>query len=71
MRILIVEDEPELNEQLRRTLEAQRYSADSAYDGAQALDRLAEVPYDLVILDVMLPKLDGFRSAARGEKYGC
>ncbi|MCD8491121.1 MAG: response regulator transcription factor [Geovibrio sp.] len=70
MRILIVEDEPELNEQLRRTLEAQRYSADSAYDGAQALDRLAEVPYDLVILDVMLPKLDGFGVLREARNMG-
>ncbi|WP_265820613.1 response regulator transcription factor [Geovibrio ferrireducens] len=70
MRILIVEDEPELNEQLRRTLEAQRYSADSAYDGEQALDRLAEVPYDLVILDVMLPKLDGFGVLREARNMG-
>ncbi len=65
-----MEDEPELNEQLRRTLEAQRYSADSAYDGEQALDRLAEVPYDLVILDVMLPKLDGFGVLREARNMG-
>ncbi|QAR34357.1 response regulator transcription factor [Geovibrio thiophilus] len=70
MRILIVEDEPELNEQLRRTLEAQKYSADCAYDGEQALDRLAEVPYDLVLLDVMLPKLDGFALLREARNMG-
>ncbi len=70
MRILIVEDEPELNEQLRRTLEAHKYSADCAYDGEQALDRAAEVPYDLIILDIMLPRLDGFGVLREARNMG-
>jgi len=60
MRILIVEDEPELSGRLKKTLEEQKYAVDCAFDGEEALDRLADMPYDLVILDIMLPKLDGF-----------
>ncbi|GAB1536332.1 response regulator transcription factor [Geovibrio sp. ADMFC3] len=60
MRILIIEDEPELSGRLKKTLEEQKYAVDCAFDGEEALDRLADMPYDLVILDIMLPKLDGF-----------
>ncbi|MBL7178830.1 MAG: response regulator transcription factor [Pseudomonadota bacterium] len=59
MRILIVDDEPELLEQLRQTLVTQRYHVDTAEEGGSALDKLFEHPYDLIILDIMLPKVDG------------
>ncbi|WP_456473239.1 response regulator transcription factor [Desulfolithobacter sp.] len=60
MRILIVDDEPELLEQIRQALNRQQYTTDTAMDGEEALDRAFSDPYDLIILDVMLPKKDGF-----------
>lgn len=65
MRILVVEDEHKLAGVLRRGLEERGYAVDLAYDGEDGL-ALAEVePYDLVILDVMLPKLDGLTVCRR------
>ena len=60
MRILIIDDEPELREQIRKTLAEQQYTADTAKDGNEALERIFTDPYDLIILDVMLPHKDGF-----------
>lgn len=59
MRILIVDDEPELLEQLNWTLSRQRYDVDTAMDGEAALDKLFANPCDLILLDIMLPKKDG------------
>ena len=59
MRILIVDDEAALVKQLQTMLSAERYLVDTAPNGEAALDRLADNPADLVILDIMLPKLDG------------
>lgn len=60
MRILVVEDEKKVGSFIKRGLEAANYSVDVEYDGEAGLRRLLEGGYDLVILDVMLPKLDGF-----------
>ena len=60
MRILIVDDEPELCEQISKTLTEQQYTVDTSSDGDEALERLFADPYDLIILDVMLPRQDGF-----------
>ena len=65
MRILIVEDEVRLAETLRQLLEDQRYQADVVYDGADGVDYGLAGQYDLLILDVMLPKVDGFQVAQR------
>ena len=65
MRILIVEDEVRLAETLRQLLEDQRYQADVVYDGADGVDYGLAGQYDLIILDVMLPKVDGFQVAQR------
>src|ERR671914_342065 len=59
MHILVVEDERKVASFIKRGLEAAHYSVDVEHDGAAGLDRLLESGYDLVILDVMLPKLDG------------
>jgi DNA-binding response OmpR family regulator len=59
MKILIVDDEQSLLDQLKRALEGQRYMVETAMDGEQALDKLFEIPFDLIILDIMLPKRDG------------
>jgi len=59
MKLLIVDDEPDLLDQLVKILTGQRYDVDTAADGEAALDKLFENPYDLVVLDIMLPKIDG------------
>lgn len=59
MRILIAEDERDLNRIVSARLTAEHYSVDSCYDGEEALDYLAAAEYDAVILDIMMPKLDG------------
>lgn len=60
MRILIVDDEPNIVEQIKLTLEKQRYTVDAAMDGEEAMARIYVEPYDLILLDIMLPKKDGF-----------
>lgn len=60
MRILIIDDERVLREQIADALARQKYTAETAADGEEALERIAGEPYDLIILDVMLPKKDGF-----------
>lgn len=59
MRILVAEDEKDLNRLLSTRLKAEHYSVDSCFDGQEALDYLAGAPYDAVILDIMMPILDG------------
>lgn len=60
MRILIVEDEVRLASTLQDLLELNGYSADTCHDGESGLDNALSGIYDMVILDVMLPKMDGF-----------
>ncbi len=60
MKILLVEDEPKLNEFIRKGLEQQGYVTDSVINGTDALHLAATEPYDLIILDLMLPGLSGF-----------
>ncbi len=59
MRILIVDDEPQLLSQLSQSLAEQRYEIETAADGEEALDRIFAAPFDLILLDIMLPKRDG------------
>lgn len=59
MRILLAEDERDLNRIITERLKKEHYSVDSCFDGEEALDYLAAAPYDAVILDIMMPKLDG------------
>lgn len=59
-RILIVEDEIAIRDLLKISLNAQGYQCECASDGEIAADLLEEKKYDLVLLDVMLPKIDGY-----------
>lgn len=59
MRILIAEDQKDLNKVLTKKLTAEGYSVDSCFDGEEALDFLNMAQYDGVILDIMMPRLDG------------
>jgi len=70
MRILVVDDERPLLEQLQRTLEGQRYMVETAIDGEEALDKLFAAPFDLVILDIMMPKIDGLTVLEEIRKAG-
>ena len=64
-KILIVEDEKMINELILRNLQAVGHSCVQAYDGAEALERLNGERFDLVILDIMLPRLSGFDVMSR------
>lgn len=58
-KLLIVEDEPILLKGLKYSLEQEGYTIDTAEDGKEALDKALLVDYDLILLDLMLPKMDG------------
>lgn len=60
MRLLLAEDERDLNRIITKKLTSAGYSVDSFYDGQEAIDVLAYTDYDAVILDIMMPKADGF-----------
>jgi DNA-binding response OmpR family regulator len=59
MRILVIEDNHRLNSSLSASLAHEGYSVDSAYDGQEGQDLAELTPYDLIILDIMLPQKDG------------
>jgi two-component system, OmpR family, copper resistance phosphate regulon response regulator CusR len=59
MRILLVEDNRRLSDSLRATLSDDGYAVDTAYDGVEAEDMALIAPYDIIVLDIMLPKRDG------------
>ena len=59
-QLLLVEDEPDIQELLQNFLEAAGYGVTLASDGVEAITRFQQKQYDLVLLDVMLPKIDGY-----------
>ena len=61
--ILLVEDEENLHEALKLNLELEGYEVTSAYDGVAAMKAIQNEYFDLIVLDVMLPELDGFSVA--------
>ncbi len=70
MRILVVEDEKNLNRIISEALEDEGYSVDRCFNGQDGLDYAESVPYDVLILDVMMPKLDGFELVRRLRQKG-
>ena len=60
MRLLIAEDERNLNRIITTQLKNSGYTVDSCFDGQEALDYIAVTEYDAIILDIMMPKADGF-----------
>ena len=60
MKILVVEDEKDLNNIITKHLKKNNFSVDSVYDGEEALEYLDYGNYDLIILDIMLPKMNGY-----------
>lgn len=70
MRLLVVEDEKDMNRILVKELESEGYLVDSCYDGESAFDYLCMAEYDGVILDIMLPKMDGFTIVKKARSRG-
>jgi heavy metal response regulator len=59
MRVLVVEDEKKVASFIKRGLEEESFSVDVAYDGEEGLEMAANNPYDVILMDLMLPKKDG------------
>lgn len=70
MRILLVEDEPHAAQMLAKGLREQAYAVDVAADGASAMFQVGTTDYDGLILDVMLPRVDGFTACRRIRASG-
>ena len=60
MRVLVVEDAKDMNRLIVKTLKKAGYSVDGCFDGEEALDFLLGAEYDVILLDVMMPKLNGY-----------
>ena len=70
MRILVVEDEKKINDVIVKTLKKEKYGVDSCFDGEEALDYIFSVEYDIILLDIMLPKKDGCEVLKSMRKKG-
>lgn len=65
MRILLAEDEKELSNAVAMILKSQKYEVDAVFDGEEAVDYAQMVEYDLIIMDIMMPKMDGIEAVKR------
>lgn len=70
MRILVVEDEKKVAAFIKRGLEEEGYAVDTAHDGIEGVRMGSEALYDLLIMDVMLPKMDGLTVVRELRKFG-
>ena len=70
MRVLVVEDEKRLAAGLKKGLEAEGFAVDVALDGADGVWRAQEHPYDVIVLDIMLPGINGYRVCATLREEG-
>jgi DNA-binding response OmpR family regulator len=70
MRILLVEDDHHLAASLSDALEAQRYTVDVAHDGEVAWQQMTLLPYDLMLMDITLPQIDGLTLCQRLRSRG-
>jgi DNA-binding response OmpR family regulator len=70
MRVLIVEDERKISAYVKRGLEEQGYAVDAAYTGKEALDFADAAPYDLILLDILLPEMDGLTVCRELRRQG-
>ncbi len=69
-RILVVDDEPAVQSALSRALTLEHYTVAQAMDGQQALERLSADPYEAVILDVAMPRVNGLEVCRRLREGG-
>lgn len=60
MRVLVVEDERDLNRIICKKLKVEGYSVDSCYDGEEALLYINGATYDIILMDIMMPKMNGY-----------
>lgn len=70
MRILVAEDEKDMNRLIARTLEKEGYGVDACFDGEEALYYLENTDYDGAVLDIMMPKKDGYEVVRQLRKQG-
>jgi two-component system, OmpR family, response regulator MprA len=69
-RLLVVDDDPDVRDSLERALRCAGYAVTTAVHGADALDQLARAPVDLIVLDVLMPIVDGFDACRRLRQRG-
>lgn len=70
MRLLVVEDDPRLGPSLKKGLEGSHYAVDLVADGEDAVLMALATPYDLIILDILLPSLNGFEVCEQLRAHG-
>lgn len=70
MRVLIVEDERDLNHTIGKVLKKEGYHFDACYDGEEAWDYIEVYAYDVILLDIMMPRLDGLSLLKRIRQKG-
>lgn len=70
MRVLIVEDERDLNHTIGKVLKKEGYQFDACYDGEEAWDYIEVYAYDVILLDIMMPRLDGLSLLKRIRQKG-
>ena len=70
MRVLIAEDERDMNNIIKKKLTSEGYGTDSCFDGEEALSFIELTDYDVIILDIMMPKKDGFTVVAEMRAKG-
>lgn len=71
MRTLVVEDEKHLNRLISEALRDEGYVVDSCYDGLEALEKCEHVEYDVIVLDIMMPRMDGLELVRHLRAKGC
>ena len=74
MRILVAEDEKHLNRIISEALSDEGYSVDSCFNGQEVLEHMACAEYDVLVLDIMMPRMDGLevvRCGARATQRRC
>ena len=70
-RILVVDDEKIIVKGIKFALEQDGMEVDTAYDGEEAVEKALSNNYDMILLDLMLPKLDGYEVCQRIRKVRC
>jgi DNA-binding response OmpR family regulator len=68
-KILIVDDEPLIVKGLRFSLEQEGYEIEAAYDGEEAIGKIRNQEFDLILLDIMLPKMDGLQVCQQAREF--
>ena len=71
MRTLVVEDEKHLNRMISEAILDEGYSVDSCFNALEALELCECAQYDVIVLDIMMPKMDGFEFVRRIRENGC